>query len=86
MLTGKLGDKVGRNGRGIGERFVEVADNTVEEVLDIWSHNEFCMLGVKRPGDRASVFELTVGAFLESDREGVHRLVGDLAHQPNDGA
>ena len=77
---------VGGDGRGVGERLIEVVHELRDQVGDIRGDGELGVVRLERSGDAPRIRPLVVGRVVEADREGLQGAAMDLASQGDDGA
>ena len=73
MLTRQFGKIVGRQSRGIGERFVEMPNHLWQDRYGVGLNHEFFMFSLVSLGHLARERKLVMGGFVESDRKGAER-------------
>src|SRR5687768_18523348 len=86
VLAGDLGDIPGRDGGRIGERFVEMTYQLIEDAERVRTDNELMMLGAEVIRYGSSVLEFIELRIIETNREGLDRTVGCFGHEADHGA
>ena len=76
----------GRDRRRVGERFVEMPHEPIENADGVRLHDELVVIGSEMPRDAPGVLELVERRLVEADRERLHASARRLGHQADDEA
>src|SRR5215211_6010214 len=85
VIAREFGNHERRYRGRIGEWFVKVPDEIVDDVADLWGNEELVMVRAQFLRSQSRVLEFVVTVLMKSDRKRLDRLVHVLRHQGNDG-
>ena len=86
FLGSNFADQESRKKRYVRERFVEMHDELIEEILHAWLDPLFTMLGLEESRNLPRIPCLVVTSFRETYRERLHRSFRSLCHERHDSA
>jgi hypothetical protein len=81
-----LGQVVGRDHRGVGERFIHLPHQPRQQLERARPHDQLVVVGAEVLGDAPGVLQLAQFLLLEADAEGLDRLAHRPGHEGRDHA
>src|SRR5687767_12417174 len=86
VFAGEFRDHISRNRGRIGERFIEVPDQLVNDFANVGRDDELVMICCEMFGGYARILQFVVTVFVKTNGKGFHSLVCMTRHQAHDRA